>query len=37
MALAKMEIKRMIKEELSKAQMFSFGSNGSRAGRYSVL
>jgi len=36
-ALAKMEIKRMIKEELSKAQMFSFGSNGSRAGRYSVL
>ncbi|KAL5261797.1 hypothetical protein ACHWQZ_G007485 [Mnemiopsis leidyi] len=36
--LAKMELKRMIKEELNKAQMFSFGSGARTAGgRYSVL
>ena len=36
--LAKMELKRMIKEELNKAQMFSFGSGSRTAGgRYNVL
>jgi len=35
--LAKMELKRMIKEELNKAQMFSFGSGARPGGRYSVL